>query len=385
MDFEMTDEQRAIVETVRKFSANEIYPRAEQIDAEDEFPRDIWDKMGELGLMGIAIPEEYGGIGGDLMTAVLAIKNLGGSAGIALSYGAHLNLCAHNLLRTGSPAQREHFLPKLASGEWIGCMALTEPEAGSDATSLRCTAVKDGDEYVLNGAKTFITNAPIADVALLYAKTNPEAGPMGITAFIFETDRPGWTVPKKLKKMGHHGSPTGEIVMEDLRVPADAVIGAENMGIAVMMAGLDVERAFFAGAALGMSERAFELALKYAQEREQFGRPIAKFQLIQAKLADMYTKIEANRGLAERAVMAAQDMERGGKGTDIHLLAASALLFSARTAEEVVYDAVQIHGGYGYMDEYEISRLYRDVRLFTIGAGTTEVRQMVIARELLKM
>jgi isovaleryl-CoA dehydrogenase len=276
-------------------------------------------------------------------------------------------------------------LPKLATGEWIGCMALTEPEAGSDATSVRCTAVRDGDEYVLNGAKTFITNAPIADVALLYAKTNPEAGAMGITAFIFETDRPGWNVPKKLKKIGHHGSPTGEISLEDMRIPADSVIGAENMGIAVMMAGLDVERAFFAGAAIGMAERAFELALRYAQEREQFGRPIAKFQLIQAKLADMYTKIEAARGLSERAVRAAQDMERGGKGTDIHLLAASALLFAARTSEEVVYDAVQIHGGYGYMDEYEISRLYRDVRLFTIGAGTTEVRQMVIARELLKM
>ncbi len=383
MTHEFTEEQRMIIETVRKFSAKEVLPFSEQIDAEDKLPDGIWKKMGELGLMGIAIPEKYGGVGGDLMTAVLAIQNLQGCSGLALSYGAHLNLCAHNLLRTGSEQQRLKYLPKLASGEWMGAMALTEPEAGSDATSLRTTAVLDGDHYVLNGAKTFITNAPIADVCVLYAKTNPEAGAMGITAFIIECDTPGFTVPKKLKKMGHHGSPTGEIVLEDCRVPVENVIGAPNMGIAVMMAGLDVERAFFAGAAIAMSERAFELALKYAKEREQFGRPLSKFQLIQAKLADMYTRIEASRGLAYRAVEIAQDMERGGKGTDIHKIAASALLFAAETAEFVVYESLQIHGGYGYMDEYEISRLYRDVRLFTIGAGTTEVRKLVIARELL--
>jgi len=380
---EMTEEQRAIVDTVRRFSANEIQPYSEQIDAEDKLPDGIWKKMGDLGLLGIAIPEKYGGIGGDLMTAVLALQNLRGSSGLALSYGAHLNLCAHNILRTGSEEQRMKYLPGLASGDLIGAMALTEPGAGSDATSIRTTAVRDGDHYVLNGTKTFITNAPIADVTLLYAKTNPEAGAMGITAFIIERDFEGFTTPKRLKKMGHKGSPTGEIVLQDCRVPVANVVGAENMGIAVMMAGLDVERAFFAGAAIGMSEHAFELALKYAQEREQFGRPLSKFQLIQAKLAEMYTKLEASRGLAYRAVYAAQDMERGGKGTDIHLLAASALLFSAETAEQIVYEAVQIHGGYGYMDEYEVSRLYRDVRLFTIGAGTTEVRKLVIARELL--
>ena len=385
MDPELTEEQQQIVDMVRKFSRKEVDPLAEEIDRTDEFPRELWDKMGELGLMGIGIPEEYGGVGGDLMTSVQAIKALGGSAGLALSYGAHLNLCAHNILRNCNEEQKQRYLPKLASGEWIGALGLTEPGAGSDAVGLRTTADKDGDHYVLNGTKTFITNAPIADVVIIYAKTYPKAGPMGITAFIVETSTPGFSTPRKLEKMGHHGSPTGEIVMEDCRVPAANVIGNENMGVAVMMGGLDVERAFFAGAAIGMSERAFELALKYAQEREQFNRPIARFQLIQAKLADMYTKIEASKGLAMRAVREAEDMERGGKGTGIHRLAAAALLFAARTAEEVVYDAVQIHGGYGYMDEYEVSRLYRDVRLFTIGAGTTEVRQLVIARELLGM
>ena len=383
MYFEPTEEQRQIVETVKKFSEREVIPFAEQIDTEDRFPDGIWEKMGEVGLLGIGIPEEYGGIGGDLMTAVLAIQALGGSAGLALSYGAHLNLCAHNILRTGSDAQRKKYLPGLASGEKIGAMALTEPEAGSDATSIRTTAVRDGDHYVLNGTKTFITNAPIADVVLLYAKTNPEAGPMGITAFIIERGFEGFTSPGRLRKMGHHGSPTGEIVLNDCKVPVENVVGAENFGVAVMMAGLDVERAFFAGAAIGMSQRAFDLALKYAQERQQFGRPLAKFQLVQAKLADMYTKLEAARGLSYRAVHAAEEIARGGKGTDIHLLAASALLFAAETAEEVVNHAVQIHGGYGYMEEYEVCRLYRDVRLFTIGAGTSEIRRLVIARELL--
>ncbi len=383
MDMDLTEEQRLIVDTVRRFSAREVQPHAEEIDRLDVLPDGIWRKMGELGLLGIAVPERYGGTGGDLMTAVLAIQNLQGSAGLALSYGAHLNLCAHNILRTGSEEQRRRYLPRLCSGEWIGCLGLTEPGAGSDATSIRTTAVRDGDHYVLNGAKTFITNAPIADVCLLYAKTDPEAGAMGITAFIVECDTPGFTVPKTLAKMGHHGSPTGEIVLEDCRVPAANVVGAENMGVAVLMAGLDVERAFFAGAAIAMSERALELALRYAQEREQFGRPLARFQLIQAKLADMYTRTEAARGLAYRAVRAAQEMERGGKGTDIHKLAAAALLFAAETAEFVVYESLQIHGGYGYMDEVEISRLYRDVRLFTIGAGTTEIRKLVIARELL--
>ncbi len=383
MYFEPTEEQRLIVDTVKKFSEREVIPFAEQIDTEDRFPDGIWEKMGEIGLLGIGIPEEYGGIGGDLMTAVLAIQALGGSAGLALSYGAHLNLCAHNILRTGSDAQRRKYLPGLASGEAIGAMALTEPEAGSDATSIRTTAVRDGDHYVLNGTKTFITNAPIADVVLLYAKTNPEAGAMGITAFILERGMEGFSTPGRLRKMGHHGSPTGEIVLNDCKVPAENVVGAENFGVAVMMAGLDVERAFFAGAAIGMSQRAFDLALQYAKERQQFGRPLAKFQLVQAKLADMYTKIEASRGLAYRAVDAAEEIARGGKGTDIHLLAASALLFAAETAEEVVNHAVQIHGGYGYMEEYEVCRLYRDVRLFTIGAGTSEIRRLVIARELL--
>jgi len=383
--FELTDEQRQIVELVRDFSKNEIMPRAAQIDRDDTFPRDLWAKMAQLGLMGVAIPEKYGGSGGDLVTAVLVIQNLRGSAGLALSYGAHLNLCCHNLLRTGSEEQKQRYLPRLCSGEWIGALGLTEPGAGSDATGITSRARRDGEDYILDGSKTFITNAPIADLVLLYAKTEPKAGPLGISAFLVETKSPGFSIARSLHKLGHHGSPTGEFALDGCRVPAANLLGAENAGIGVMMAGLDVERAFFAGAAIAASERAFELALDYAQQRQQFGKPIAAFQLIQAKLADMYTKIEAARGLAERAVVAAQEIERGGKGTDIHKLAAAALLFAAQTAEEVVYDSLQIHGGYGYMEEYEICRLYRDVRLFTIGAGTTEIRKLLIARELLHM
>ncbi len=383
MEDHHSHEQRQVVDLVRRFNDNEIRPRAEQIHQDDTFPRDLWDKMAGLGLMGIGIPPEYGGSGGDLMTAVLAIQAIRDCAGLALSYGAHLNLCAHNILRSGTREQKARFLPGLASGHRIGALAITEPDAGSDATAIRTKARRDGDFYVLDGTKTFITNAPVADLVVIYAKTNPEAGAMGISAFVVPAGSPGFSVSRELRKMGHHGSPTGEIILDSCRVPAENLLGRENMGIQVMMAGLDVERAFFAGAAIGLAERAMELALDYARQRSQFGRPLARFQLIQTKLADMYTGIEAARGLAYRAVREAQEAERGGKGSPIHRLAAAALCFAAQTAENVVYESLQIHGGYGYMEEYEISRLYRDVRLFTIGAGTQEIRRLLIGRELL--
>lgn len=385
MDFNLTDEQKMMKDMVHDFAKNEIWPKAEQIDEEDMFPDGVFKQMGELGILGIPIPEEYGGVGADILSQTLALEELSRfSPSVALSFGAHSNLCMYNLLHNGTEEQKKKFLPRLGAGEMIGCLALTEPGAGSDAISIRTTAKKSGDEYVLNGTKTFITNAPMANLAIIYAKTDPEAGPKGITAFLVEKEFPGYSASKKIKKMGHRGSPTGEIIMEDCRVPKESILGAENNGVAVMMGGLDVERAFFAGEAIGIAQGAFDLALQYSQEREQFGRPISSFQLIQAKLSDMYADIEAGRLLCYKAAHLSGEAERGGKGTEIHKLAAASLMFNARMCNRVVDEAVQIHGGYGYTLEYPVNRFYRDAKLMTIGAGTTEIRQLIIARELLK-
>jgi len=384
MDFNLTDEQRMLKETVHDFAKNEIWPVAEKIDLEDWFPPDLFRKMGELGFLAIPIPEEYGGVGSDVLSQTLAIEELARfSPSMALSFGAHSNLCMVNLLKNGTEEQKKKYLPKLGSGEMIGCLGLTEPGAGSDAVSIRTKAAKSGDEYILNGTKTFITNAPVGDLSIVYAKTDPRAGHRGITAFLVEHGFEGFSVSKKIHKMGHRGSPTGEIIMEDCRVPAENVLGEENNGIAVMMKGLDIERAVFAGEALGIARGAFDLALKYSQEREQFGRPISGFQLVQAKLADMYADIEAGRLLCYKAAQMGAEIERGGKGTEIHKIAAAAILFNAKMCMRVVEEAVQIHGGYGYTLEYPVNRFFRDAKLMTIGAGTTEIRQLIIARELL--
>ena len=385
MEPEFTPEQAAIVGTVRGFVEREVRPVAAAMDEDHRLPDGIWKRMGELGLLGINIPERWGGSGADLLTGALVGEEIAkGSASLALSYGAHSNLCAHNLSRNGNDDQRGRYLPGLCSGDLIGCMALTEPGAGSDAVGITTVAVADGESYVLNGRKTFITNGPIADVGIVYAKTDKAAGPRGITAFLVERGFPGFSTTKPLAKMGHRGSPTCDLVFEDCRVPAANVLCRVNLGIQVMIGGLDVERAFFASGAVGMAERAFELAVAYARERRQFGKPIASFQLIQAKIADMYTGIEAARLLARRAAVMADQAERGGAGTEVHKIGAAALLFAAETALMVVDHAVQIHGGYGYCDEYEVSRLFRDARLFTIGAGTSEVRRLVIAEEVLR-
>jgi isovaleryl-CoA dehydrogenase len=262
-------------------------------------------------------------------------------------------------------------------------MALTEPNSGSDAVGIRTTARKDGDHYVLNGTKTFITNAPIADVALVYTKTMPERGARGISAFIVDTKTPGFNISKKIRKMGHRGSPTGEISIEDCRVPAENLLGAENQGISVMMKGLDVERTVIAGGPVGLAQQGLDLSIRYAVEREQFGQPIANFQMIQAKLADMYTQVESARLLTYKAAILAQTSPRGGKGTELHKVAAAAVLYAAEMAEQVSLDAIQVHGGYGYTLEYGVNRLLRDAKLYTIGAGTSEVRRLVVARELL--
>ncbi len=384
MDFSLNNEQAMLEDMIRKFSDLEVGPIAEQIDKEDKIPDEIWKKLGELGVMGINVPIEYGGGGMDVLSSVIVMEELSrNSPAVALSWLAHAILCVNNIYEHANEEQKKKWLPKLCSGEWMGCMALTEPNSGSDAVGITTTAKPDENGFVLNGAKTFITNAPVADVALVYAKTKPERGSRGITAFIVDAKSTGFTITRKLEKMGHRGSTTGEISIEDLKVPKENILGEENHGIAVMMKGLDVERTVIAAGPVGIGQQGLDLSIKYSVERTQFGQKIANFQMIQAKLADMYTQVESSRLLVYKAAVLAQESSRGGKGTEIHKLAAAAVLYAAEMAEKVALDAIQIHGGYGYMLEYAANRLLRDAKLYTIGAGTSEVRRLVIARELL--
>lgn len=385
MDFEITREQKMIQKSVREFMKKEIAPVAEEIDRQDRFPEGIWKKMGDLGILGLGVPDEYGGSGMDILTFILAIEQVARVCpGLALSYVAHSDLCIHNLERNGNEEQKNKYLPGLCSGELIGCLGLTEPDAGSDAVGIITSAVKQGNHYRLNGSKMFITNAPEADVALIYAKTDMEKKARGITAFIVEKGTPGFSVSRKIEKMGNRGSQTGEIVLNDCIVPEENVLGNADEGIRVMMTGLDTERVAVAAIALGIGQTALELGLDYAKKRRQFDRPISEFQLIKAKLANMYTETEAARGLIYRAALSAEKAETGGKGTEIHKLAASAILFAAEAAARAVNESLQIHGGYGYTPEYPVNRLYRDSRLYEIGAGTSEVRRILIADELIK-
>jgi isovaleryl-CoA dehydrogenase len=301
---------------------------------------------------------------------------------LAMSYGAHSNLCANNIYKNANDYLKEKYLPPLISGEKIGALGLTEPNAGSDAMNLRTRAVKIGDRYILNGSKMFITNGPVADTLLVYAKTSPELGAKGISAFIVEKDFPGFTVARKLKKCGMRGSPTAELVFEDCEVPAENLVGEEDKGVNVMTSGLDIERIVLAGGSVGMAQQALEYSIKYAVEREQFGQSIASFQMIQQKLADMYARTEASRLMVYRAAEEAQKAPRGGKGTELTKKAAAAILFAAETATWVCDQAVQIHGGYGYCLEFPVQKLWRDAKLYEIGAGTSEIRRLIIAREL---
>jgi isovaleryl-CoA dehydrogenase len=371
-------------ESIRNFAAKEIWPIAEHIDEEDKWPDGMWQKLANMGIMGITVNEEYGGAGADLISAIIVLEELSkASPAIALSWGAHANLCCNNLNHNASPNQKSKYLPPLCTGQHIGALGLTEPNAGSDAVNIQTVAVRKGDHYVVNGTKMFITNGSVANTVVLYAKTDREKGARGITAFILDTKFPGFSVSKELKKYGHRGSPTAELILQDCIIPAENVIGEENKGINVMMSGLDVERAFYAGESIGIAEACLELSIKYAKERVQFGKPIGTFQLIQAKLADMYTQLEAGKMLCYKAAVLAEQARTGGKGTEIHKLAAASILFNAEMASRIADQAVQIHGGYGYMLEYPVQRFLRDAKLIEIGAGTSEIRRLIIARELL--
>jgi isovaleryl-CoA dehydrogenase len=380
MDFELPEEHQLAFESAYAFAREEIKPHNAEIERTDDFPPWLWKRFAEQGYTGIAIPEEYSGSGGDFLMAALVSRGIGRVNGaIAMSFGAHLNLCAHNIVRNGTEAQKQKYLPELASAEKIGGLGLTEPNAGSDAMGIQTTAREVAGGFLINGSKVFITNGPIADLLVLYAKTRPEAGSRGITAFIFETKTPGFHVARKLQKLGMHGSPTGELVFEDAFVPDECVLGKVNEGYKVVMSGLDLERAFFAVSAIGGLEEALAVSLKYAKERVQFGQPIANFQLIQAKLADMYTDLEAARHMAHRCMWLAQQGQRVSKE------AAAALLFTARASMRAADHALQIHGGWGYLTDFEVERMWRNAKLGEIGAGTNEIRQLLIARELLGM
>ena len=385
--YELTPEYREVLDASDRFAREQLYPLQQKMDDEEWWPEDVFKKMAEVGYMGVTVPEEYGGAGMDYFASALILQSVSKwNPAVGLSYGAHDNLCVNNILRNASEEMRRKYLPGLCDGTLTGALGLTEPGAGSDALgSMRTTAKREGDHYVLNGSKIFITNGPVADVLLVYAKTAPELGPKGISAFIIEKDFPGFSVAQKLIKMGYRGSPTGELVFDNCRVPVENRVGEENKGVAVVMSGLDLERTIYAVSSVGMAERALELSVDYAKTRQQFGKPIAAFQMIQAKLAEMYMTLEAMRAYAYRVAAACNDMEQGGGGRgEIHKLSAAAILFCAEGAKKIIDDAVQIHGVTGFMWESEVNRLYRAAKLAEIGAGTNEVRKIIIAEELLR-
>jgi isovaleryl-CoA dehydrogenase len=386
-DFELSPGDREILDAADRFARTKLHDLSARMDAEEWWPETAFPAIGDAGFLGITVPSSYGGVDGDLFMSGLVLQGLARwNHSVALSWVAHENLCINNIYRNANEAQRMKYLPGLCAGTKVGALGLTEPGAGSDALgSMRTTARRDGDHYVLNGGKIYITNGPIADVLLIYAKTAPERGPHGISAFIVEKDFPGFKVAQKLTKMGFRGSQTAELVFEDCRVPAENLVGQENAGVAVVMSGLDLERAMISPICLGISERALQLSVEYAKTRKQFGRVIGDFQMIKSKLAEMYVWIETMRTFNYRVLAAANDLERGGGGRgQIHALTAASVMYSANTMNQVLSEAMQIHGGSGYIWETEINRLYRTIKLLEIGAGTTEVRKLIISEELLK-
>jgi len=386
-NYELSADQMELREQALKYFMSDFHPLQERMDNEDWWPEHAFPKLGEMGYLGQTVDEEYGGAGLDYLTSgVISEVMTYANPAVAFSWMGHDNLCLNNIFRSGNADQRSRYVPKMCSGEWIGALGMTEPGAGSDALgSMRTRARREGDHYILNGTKLFITNGPIADVLLVYAKTDMEKGTRGISAFIVEKGFEGFRVAQKLDKMGFRGSPLGELVFDDCKVPVENLVGNENQGARVMMTGLDIERAMAVPFAIGIGQRALDLALEYAKTREQFGKPISNFQMIQSKLAEMYIRLEAARSFAYRALAACDNMPHGETGRgDIHKMTAAALFHSAEAATFIADEAVQIHGGMGYMRETEINRLYRCTKILEIAAGTQEVRKMIIAGELLK-
>ena len=378
MDLSLSGEEEDLRQAARKFARKEILPIADRMDREDFFPRELFRHLGAQGFLGITVPEEYGGLGHSYVGQALVLEEIARvSPALALSVGAHSNLFADNVARNASDAQREAFLPPAVSGEAIGALALTEPDAGSDAVAIRTRAERHGADYLLNGTKQFITNGPVADELLVYAKTAPTSGARGISAFLVRAKSPGFSVTRSLDKMGMRGSPTGELAFQDVRVPADQLVGTENGGVRIMMSGLNVERAVLAAIPVGILAECLERSTAYAREREQFGRKIGHFQLIQEKLANMYTDLEASRLLLYAALQRVTDDPRSLRA------AAAALTFASEASTRAALEAVQIHGGYGYMRDLPLERLARDAKLLEIGAGTSEIRRLIVARELL--
>jgi len=385
--FGLDADQQALLDAADRYARQELYPLSERMDREEWWPEAAFRALGPAGYFGITAPPELGGSGADLFSSGLIAQAFARwNHALALSWVAHENLCLNNILRNASDAQRARYLPGLCDGSLTGALGLTEPGAGSDALgSMRTTARREGDFYVLNGTKIYITNGPVADVLLVYAKTRPGSGSGGISAFIVEKDFPGFRVAQKLVKMGFRGSQTGELVFDECRVPAENLVGGENNGVAVVMSGLDLERAMVSPVCLGIAERALQICIDFVGTREQFGKPIDSFQMVQSRIAEMYVWVETMRTFTWRVLAECNDLEIGGGGRgQIHALTAASVMYAADMLNKVLDSAVQLHGGSGYIWDNEINRLFRSTKLLEIGAGTTEVRKLIISGELLK-
>ncbi|CUA82319.1 isovaleryl-CoA dehydrogenase [Gulbenkiania indica] len=379
--FDLGDTLEMLRDTVRHFAETEIAPRAADIDRDNLFPADLWQKFGELGLLGITVAEEYGGANMGYLAHMIAMEEISrASASVGLSYGAHSNLCVNQIHKNGTEAQKRKYLPKLVSGEHVGALAMSEPNAGSDVVSMKLRAERRGDVYVLNGSKMWITNGGDADTLVVYAKTDVDAGPRGITAFIIEKGFKGFSAGSKLDKLGMRGSNTYPIFFDDCEVPAENVLGREGEGVKVLMSGLDYERAVLAAGPLGIMQACMDVVVPYLSDRKQFGQPIGDFQLMQGKLADMYVKLSASRAYVYAV---GQALDRGEQGRQTRKDAAGAILYAAEGATQMALDAIQCLGGNGYINEYPTGRLLRDAKLYEIGAGTSEIRRWLIGRELM--
>jgi isovaleryl-CoA dehydrogenase len=377
LNFNLGETVDMIRETVNAFARDEIAPRAAQIDIDNEFPADLWRKFGNMGLLGMTVDEEYGGSGLGYMEHIVAMQEISrASASVGLSYGACSNLCINQLSKNASHEQKSKYLPKLCTGEHIGALAMSEPNAGSDVVSMKLRADKKGDKYILNGNKMWITNGPDANVYIIYAKTDTSAGSKGITAFIVERDFPGFSRHQKLDKLGMRGSNTCELVFQDCEVPAENILGEEGKGVRVLMSGLDYERLVLTGGPLGIMDACMDLVVPYIHDRKQFGQSIGEFQLVQGKVADMYTQMNAAKCYAYTVAQACDRAETTRKD------AAAVILYSAELATQMALDAIQLLGGNGYINEFPAGRLLRDAKLYEIGAGTSEIRRMLIGREL---